>query len=95
MLAILSANQSTITSGALTTAATVGANLTETLLVLFTLVFFLQGGSGVWQFLLGLVPDDVRTRVNVAGRRRTAALVVTSGPPRSSLSTTRSPSGSR
>jgi putative heme transporter len=75
VLDTLSANQSTITSGALTTAATIGETVTETLLVLFTLIFFLHGGPGIWQFLLGVAPDDVRTRVDVAGRRGVAALV--------------------
>ena len=46
MLATLSANQASITAGALTTAATVGEIVTETLLVVFTLIFFLQGGGG-------------------------------------------------
>jgi predicted PurR-regulated permease PerM len=71
----LSANQSAITAGALTTAATLGETLTEALLVLFVLLFFLHGGPGIWQFLLGVVPDGVRTRVDVAGRRGIAALV--------------------
>jgi len=71
----LSANQSAITAGAVTTATTIGEILTETLLVLFTLIFFLHGGPGIWQFLLGLVPGQVRTRVDVAGRRGVAALV--------------------
>ena len=75
VLDTLSANQSAITAGALTTAATIGEILTETLLVLFTLIFFLHGGAGIWQFLLGVVPHDVRTRVDVAGRRGIAALV--------------------
>jgi putative heme transporter len=75
ILATLSANQSAITAGALTTAATLGETATEMLLVLFTLIFFLHGGPGIWQFLLGVVPDDVRTRVDVAGRRGIAALV--------------------
>jgi putative heme transporter len=75
ILDTLSANQSAITSGALTTATTIGKTVTETLLVLFTLTFFLHGGPGIWQFLLGVVPDDVRTRVDVAGRRGVAALV--------------------
>jgi putative heme transporter len=75
ILDTLSANQSTITSGALTTAATIGETVTETLLVLFRLIFFLHGGPGIWQFLLGVVPDDVRARVDVAGRRGVAALV--------------------
>jgi putative heme transporter len=71
----LSANQAAITAGALTTAATVGEVLTEFLLVVFTLIFFLHGGMGVWRFLLGVVPVGARTRVDVAGRRGLAALV--------------------
>jgi predicted PurR-regulated permease PerM len=75
VLATLNANQSAITSGALTTAATLGETLTQMLLVVFVLIFFLHGGPGIWQFLLGVVPDEVRTRVDVAGRRGVAALV--------------------
>ena len=75
ILDTLSANQASITAGALTTAATVGEIVTELLLVVFTLIFFLLGGLGIWQFLLGVVPSRVRTRVDVAGRRGLAALV--------------------
>jgi putative heme transporter len=75
ILNTLSANQASITAGALTTAATVGELVTEILLVVFTLIFFLHDGQGIWQFLLGVVPQDVRTRVDVAGRRGLAALV--------------------
>ena len=53
ILDTLNANQASITAGALTTAATVGETLTELLLVVFTLIFFLHGGLGIWQFLLG------------------------------------------
>ena len=45
------------------------------LLVLFTLIFFLHGGAGIWQFLLGATPSSARGRVDVAGRRSLAALV--------------------
>jgi predicted PurR-regulated permease PerM len=75
VLATLSANQASITAGAITTAATVGEIVTETLLVVFTLIFFLQGGGQIWQFLLGVVPVDSRSRFDVAGRRGLAALV--------------------
>lgn len=68
-------NQATITAGALTTAITIGEVLTETLLVLFALAFLLHGGQAIWQFLLGAVPAEVRTRTDVAGRRGLAALV--------------------
>ena len=75
VLSTLSANQASITSGALTTAATLGETVTEMLLVVFVLIFLLHGGAGIWQFLLGAVPAGVRTRVDVAGRRGLAALV--------------------
>ena len=75
ILITLSANQASITSGALTTAATLGETVAEMLLVVFVLIFLLHGGAGIWQFLLGVVPRDVRTRVDVAGRRGLAALV--------------------
>jgi putative heme transporter len=75
VIATLNANQSAITSGALTAAATLGETVTQVLLVVFVLIFFLHGGPGIWQFLLGVVPDEVRARVDVAGRRGVAALV--------------------
>ena len=75
VLATLSANQASITSGALTTAATLGETVTEALLVVFVLIFLLHGGAAIWQFLLGAVPGGVRTRVDVAGRQGLAALV--------------------
>ena len=71
----VSANQASITAGALTTAAAVGEIVTESLLVVFTLIFFLQGGGSIWQFLLGAIPAPSRSRADVAGRRALAALV--------------------
>ncbi|TWP52884.1 AI-2E family transporter [Lentzea tibetensis] len=68
-------NQSAITSGALTTAATVGEVLTGLLLALFTLIFFLHDGDGIWRFMTRAVPSDVRDRADVAGRRGFASLV--------------------
>ncbi|MDT7786763.1 MAG: putative heme transporter [Pseudonocardiales bacterium] len=68
-------NQAEITSGALTTAATVGEALTGLLLALFTLIFFLHDGDGIWRFVIRVVPGDVRTRVDVAGRRGFGSLV--------------------
>jgi predicted PurR-regulated permease PerM len=68
-------NQAEITSGALTTAATVGEALTGLLLALFTLIFFLHDGDGIWRFVIRGVPQDVRSRVDVAGRRGFGSLV--------------------
>ncbi len=68
-------NQTAITSGALTTAATLGEALTGLLLALFTLIFFLHDGDGIWKFVTRAMPRDVRPRVDVAGRRGFASLV--------------------
>ncbi|SDH61518.1 Predicted PurR-regulated permease PerM [Lentzea fradiae] len=68
-------NQAEITSGALTTAATVGEALTGLLLALFTLIFFLHDGDGIWRFVVRAVPREVRQRVDVAGRRGFSSLV--------------------
>ncbi|GGN06723.1 AI-2E family transporter [Lentzea pudingi] len=68
-------NQAEITSGALTTAATLGELLTGLLLALFTLIFFLHDGDGIWRFVTRAVPRDVRQRVEVAGRRGFSSLV--------------------
>ncbi|MFD5825841.1 AI-2E family transporter [Lentzea sp. NPDC060358] len=68
-------NQAEITSGALTTAATVGEALTGLLLALFTLIFFLHDGDGIWRFTIRVFPRDVRQRVDVAGRRGFGSLV--------------------
>ncbi|MET9226862.1 AI-2E family transporter [Lentzea sp. NPDC003310] len=68
-------NQAEITSGALTTAATLGELLTGLLLALFTLIFFLHDGDGIWRFVTRAVPRDVRQRVEVAGRRGFGSLV--------------------
>jgi putative heme transporter len=75
ILALVNANQANITASALTTATTIGQTATEALLVVFTLIFFLHGGGGIWHFLLGGLPSRVRPRVDVAGRRGLAALV--------------------
>jgi predicted PurR-regulated permease PerM len=69
------ANRATITSGALSTAFTVGQYFTGAALVLFTLIYFLYGGRSMWRFLLGAVPRPVRGRVDLAGRRGFASLV--------------------
>ena len=74
-LKTLQDNQSGITSTAFATAATIGELLTELLLVLFTLAFFLYDGPRIWQFLIRVVPGGTRRRVDVAGRRGLAALV--------------------
>jgi predicted PurR-regulated permease PerM len=71
----LKTNQSAITSGAITTAATVGEMLAGLLLTLFILIFFLYDGTSIWRFLVRGVPTAVRSRVDLAGRRGFSSLV--------------------
>lgn len=68
-------NQSAITSGAITTATTIGEVLTGFVLTLFILIFFLYDGAGIWSFIVRGVPARVRDRVDVAGRRGFGSLV--------------------
>jgi putative heme transporter len=71
----LTDNQGEVTTGAITTATTIGEVLAQMLLVLFVLIFLMYDGAGIWNFLLGAVPHRSRQRVDVAGRRGLAALV--------------------
>jgi predicted PurR-regulated permease PerM len=75
VLTALSANQESITTSAITTATTIGKLMAQLLLTVFALIFFLHGGVDIWRFLLRVVPGQIRTRVDVAGRRGLAALV--------------------
>lgn len=74
-ISYLQHNQAAITTNALTTASTVGEILTGFLLTLFVTIFFLSGGDRIWSFLMLGVPQPVRNRVDVAGRRGFASLV--------------------
>ncbi|SFP79104.1 AI-2E family transporter [Amycolatopsis rubida] len=68
-------NTAELAGRVLSTAATVGGVLTEMLLTLFVLVFFLYSGNQVWRFLLRMVPASARDEIDVAGRRGFASLV--------------------
>jgi putative heme transporter len=57
------------------TAVGVGEFLTGIALMLFTLIYFLYSGRSMWRFLIRLVPQSVRNRVDVAGQRSYASLV--------------------
>jgi predicted PurR-regulated permease PerM len=61
-------NQEKVTSGALSTAATVTEIVTGALLTLFTVIFFLHGGRNIWQFVTKIFPENVQERVRDAGR---------------------------
>lgn len=66
---------SNLTSGAVSTAFTVGEFLTGAALTLFTLIYFLYGGRAMWLFLVRLAPAGVRDRVDLAGLSGFASLV--------------------
>src|SRR5271168_2582279 len=68
-------NQAKLTSGALSTAATITELVTAAVLVLFTLIFFLYGGRNIWQYVAKLFPAGVRDRVLDAGRAGYGSLI--------------------
>jgi putative heme transporter len=68
-------NQAKLTSGALSTAATITEVVTAAFLVLFTLIFFLYGGRNIWQYVVKVFPAGVRDRVLEAGRAGYASLI--------------------
>jgi predicted PurR-regulated permease PerM len=67
-------NTQSLTSGALSTAATLFEVLTGALLVLFASFFFLRDGRRIWRFLVGLLPVNARWRVDDAGTAAWATL---------------------
>lgn len=68
-------NQERLTSGALSTAATITEIVTGAFVVLFTLIFFLYGGRSIWQFVTKIFPTTVRDRVRDAGRAGFGSLI--------------------
>ena len=68
-------NQAKLTSGALSTAATVTEILTAALLTVFILIFFLYDGRNIWAYVTKIFPADVRDRVRAAGRAGYGSLV--------------------
>ena len=68
-------NQERLTSGALSTAATLTEIVTGALLMLFTLIFLLYGGRNIYAYLTGIVPAPARDRVRNAGRAGFGSLI--------------------
>lgn len=68
-------NQAKLTSGALSTAATVTELVTAAVLVLFTLIFFLYGGRNIWRYVVQIVPAHARDRVHEAGSAGYGSLI--------------------
>ncbi|MGZ4542639.1 MAG: AI-2E family transporter [Mycobacteriaceae bacterium] len=71
----LKSHSDALTTSALSTASTLTEILTGGLLTLFTLIFFLHGGRGIWEFLIKAVPEHTRDAVDVAGHRGFGSLV--------------------
>ncbi len=59
-------NRQALTSGALSTATSVGHIVTGLVLVLFILFFFLRDGAKIWGWLVGLAPARARGRIDGA-----------------------------
>ncbi|MGY4710634.1 AI-2E family transporter [Mycolicibacterium sp. CBM1] len=68
-------NQEKLTTGALSTAATLTEIITGALLVLFTLIFLLHGGRNIYAFVTKLIPSSTRDRVRDAGRAGFGSLI--------------------
>ncbi len=71
--AVLS-NRDSLTSGALTTAGSVGRLLTGLVLALFILFFFLRDGEKIWAWLVGLAPRRARAKIHGAADRAWSTL---------------------
>lgn len=68
-------NQEKLTSGALSTAATLTEIVTAGLMMLFTLIFFLYGGRNIWAYVTKIFPVSARERVREAGRAGYGTLI--------------------
>lgn len=68
-------NQERLTLGALSTAATLTEIVTGALLMMFTLIFLLYGGRGIYEYLTRIVPARTRDRVREAGRAGFGSLI--------------------
>lgn len=68
-------NQGAVTSGALSTATTLGEVVTGFFLVLFTLFFLLRDGGQIWSFLCRLLPEPARRPTKRAGHYAWRTLV--------------------
>ncbi|WP_425956241.1 AI-2E family transporter [Xylanimonas sp. McL0601] len=60
---------STIVTGALGAATTVGHVLVGALITVFCTIFFMVDGRGIWTWLINLLPIDAREKIHQAGRR--------------------------
>lgn len=72
---MLKANQDSLTSGVIQTAATALEVLSGTFLVLFALFFFLRDGRSIWRFFINLLPKPAREPMDRAGLAAWRSLV--------------------
>ena len=75
VLGAFAQGQASIATSALGAVSTVGELLTEALLVLFTVIFFVHDGGRIWGFVMRAMPRRARDRADIAGRRAFASLV--------------------
>jgi predicted PurR-regulated permease PerM len=64
---MISANQDTLTAGAIRTASTALEILSGMFLVIFALFFFMRDGREIWKFSLNFVPKSAREPLDRAG----------------------------
>lgn len=62
-------NREAVTSGAVTTATSVGRVVTGLVLVMFILFFFLRDGKKIWDWIVGLAPRRARSAIHGAAER--------------------------
>ncbi|PMC76179.1 MULTISPECIES: AI-2E family transporter [unclassified Brachybacterium] len=70
----LQKNADQLVTGALSTAAVLGNIGTGILICLFTLFFLLSSGTGIWRWVIGLLPPEARVPTHEAFRRGWKAL---------------------
>lgn len=70
----LQKNADQLVTGALSTAAVLGNIGTGILICLFTLFFLLTSGTGIWRWVIGLLPPEARVPTHEAFRRGWKAL---------------------
>lgn len=71
----LKQNETTITSGAISTATTAVGVIAQLFLTLFTTFFFLRDGDRIWHFLTNLLPRGARGPIDDAGHQSWYTLV--------------------
>jgi predicted PurR-regulated permease PerM len=71
----LNENATSLTNTTISTATTLFEVLTGTLLVLFSMFFFLRDGRRIWRFVVRLLPAEARWRVADAGSASWSTLV--------------------